>query len=189
MTKVDKLRLKMLYKIDGLCAMAWDGVELSETNKDIDGLPEREYEENDIRKYVKYVVGMQIGERANLVVTSKQLLETEKVTTKRGNERAKTEGETKAFESMWKDTEKLIGGVIDVHVFDALYLNQNITNLINDTGRYFVMRLKDEKREIYKDAKGLFESREQDYEYEIIEHIIVKDIKYSKKAKKKGNEW
>ena len=171
--------------VDGLSVIAWDGVELNETNKNIEGLPEREYDEDDVRKYTKFLVGMNVGERANIVITSKQLLETEKVTTKRGNERAKTIGETKAFESVWKDTEKLIGRVVDVHVFDALYLNQNVTNLIDKSGKYFVIRLKDENRSIYKDAKGLFTNREADSKYEIVEVITTKNIKYSSKAKKK----
>lgn len=82
--------------------MGWDGVELNETNKDITGLSEREHDKNDVRKYVKYLVGMNIGEKANIIVTSTQLLE---------------------VESIWSDTEKLMGRVIDVHVLDALYLN------------------------------------------------------------------
>ena len=32
-------------KVDGLVVVSWDGVELTETTKDIEGLPEREYEE------------------------------------------------------------------------------------------------------------------------------------------------
>ena len=82
--------------------MGWDGVELNETNKDITGLSEREHDKNDVRKYVKYLVGMNIGEKANIIVTSTQLLE---------------------VESIWSDTEKLMGRVIDVHALDALYLN------------------------------------------------------------------
>ena len=173
-------------KIDGLSVMAWDGVELNETKKDIKGLPEREYEElNEIRKYIKFLCGMQVGPLANIMVISKQLLEVEKIKTKSGKERAKTVGETTAFQEIWKDTEKLIGGVVDVHVFDALYLNEKIMNLIHKSKRYFVIRMKDETREIYKDAKGLFDNRGSDYQYELVEIITKKDIKYSKLAKKK----
>ena len=173
-------------KVDGLTVMAWDGVDLTETKKDIKGLPEKEYNNDEIRKYVKYVCAMNVGPRANIMVGSKQLLEVEKILTSTGKERAKTIGETKAFEDMWEETEKLIGSVIDVHVLDALYLNQYITNLINKAEKYFVIRLKDETREIYQDAKGLFESREADNKYEIVEHIVTRNIKYSKKAKKKN---
>lgn len=171
--------------IDGLCVMVWDAVELNETNKDITGLPEREHDKNDIRRYVKYLVAMNIGEKANIIVTSIQLLEVEKVTTKNGNESAKTIGETKAFESIWSDTEKLIGRVIDVHVFDALYLNQNIVKLIDNSGKYFVIRLKEKNKNIYENAKQLFDNRKANSRYEIVERTIVKDIKYSKNAKKK----
>ena len=172
-------------KVDGLTVMAWDGVDLTETKKNIKGLPEKEYDDG-IRKYVKYVCAMNVGPRANIMVASKQLLEVDKILTSTGKERAKTIGETKVFEEMWKETEKAIGSVIDVHVFDALYLNQNVTNLINKAGKYFVIRLKDETREIYKDAKGLFESRKADNKYEIVEHIVIRNIKYSKEAKKKN---
>lgn len=184
---IEKAKTNKIFRkntVDGLCVMAWDGVELGETTKDIEGLPEREYEDG-IRKYIKYLVGMNVGEKANIIVNSTQLLETEKVTTKKGNERAKTIGETTAFENIWKDTEKLIGRVVDVHVFDALFLNKNITNLINKAGKKFVIRLKDERRDIYQNAKGLFENRDADYKYELVEISTTKKIKYSKKAKKK----
>ena len=171
--------------VDGLRVMAWDGVELNETTKNIEGLPEREYDTDNIRKYNKFLVGMNVGERANILVISKQHMETEKITTKRGNERAKTEGETKTFERAWKESEKLIGGVIDVHVFDALYLNQNITNLINNAGRHFVIRLKDKNRNIYKDAKGLFENQEASKKYEIVKKNYNTRHKIFKRGQKK----
>ena len=172
-------------KVDGLTVIAWDGVDLTETKKNIQGLPEKEYDDG-IRKYIKYICAMNVGPKANIMVASKQLLEKEKILTSTGKERAKTIGETKAFEEMWKEIEKTIGGVADVHVFDALYLNQNVTNLINKAGKYFVIRLKDETREIYQDAKGLFESREADNKYEIVEHIVTRKIKYPKEEKKKN---
>lgn len=173
-------------KIDGLTVMAWDGVEISETTKNIDGLPEREYVELDeIRKYIKFTCGMNIGPKVNLMVVSKQHLEREKIITKSGKERSKTIGETAMFQELWEESQKQIGGVIDVHVFDALYLNQNVMNLINESGSYFVIRLKDESREIYEDSEGIFNSREPDQEYEIEETIVVRNTKYSKEAKKK----
>lgn len=173
-------------KIDGLTVMAWDGVELNETNKNIEGLPEREYEDiGEIRKYIKYTCGMNVGPLANIMAISKQHLETEKIKTRSGKERSKTIGETTMFQNLWKESEKQIGGVIDVHVFDALYLNQNVMNLINKAGKYFVIRLKDEKREIYEDSEGLFKSRSADTKYEIVETIIDRETRYTKEAKKK----
>ena len=172
--------------IDGLTVMAWDGVEINETKKNIEKLPEREHSDGKIKKYVKFVVGMNIGEKGNIVVAAQQLEEVEKITTPTGKERAKTIGETKVFKNLWKPVQDLIGRVIDVHVFDALYLREEVTNLINKAGQYFVIRLKDETRHIYQDAKGLFENRKADLEYEIVEIITTKNIKYSKEAKKKN---
>lgn len=180
-----KNRVFQKNTIDGLCTMGWDGVETSETKKEIELLPEREYAKDDIRGYIKYLVAMNIGEKGNYIVNAKQLLEREKITTKRGNERAKTTGETTLFLEMFKETEKLTGRVIDVNVFDALFLTSDVLNMINDANKFFVIRLKDESRDIYKDAKGLFESIAPNHEYEIVEITTVKDIKYSKAAKKK----
>ncbi len=170
-------------KVDDLIVTAYDGVELSETRKEILGLPEREYDDGK-RSYIKHVCAMNVGPNANIVVNTEQLVELEKVTTKKGRERAKTTGETKLFESMFKDTEKIIGGS-DVCVFDALFQNKNVMNLISSENKFFVIRMKDEFREIYQDAKGLFEHRKPDEVYELVEHIMTKNMKYSKAAKKK----
>lgn len=185
-TKENKIFAK--NKVDGLTVVAWDGVELTETKKEITGLPEREHQDGEINKYIKYLCAMQVGERANVMVASKQMLEVEKVTSKTGKQKAKTIGETTAFDELWNTTEKTIGGVIDVHVFDALFLNQFVTNKIEEANRFFVIRMTDETRNIYKDAQGLFENREPDEEYEIVEIITHKKVKYSKAAKHKDYE-
>ena len=171
-------------KIDGLFTLAFDGVSVNETNKDIEGLPEREHRNGKITKYLKYTVGMNVGPTANIIIGAYQHQNLEKVLTESGRERAKTDGETKAFEHMMKEYEKSIGGVIDVIVLDALYGNKNVTNMINKLGKYFVIRLKDERLNIYKDAKGIFDNRKPDEEYEIVKVTKVSDIKYSPKAKK-----
>ncbi len=184
---VKKLKENKVFrnnKVDGLTVMAWDGVDLNETKKNIVGLPEKEYEE-EIRKYIKYLFAMNVGPNANILANAKILVETGKTITKRGKERAKAIGETKLFEEMWEETENLTGRQIDVHVFDALYLNQSVMNLVNEAGKKFVIRLKNEKLNIYKDAEGLFSKREADEKYEIIEQISTKKIKYSREAKKK----
>src|SRR5699024_3985471 len=52
-------------------------------------------------------------------------------------------------------------------------------------GEYFVIRMEDKTKHIYKDANGLFENSKPILEYEIVE--VIKDItvKYSKEAKHK----
>ena len=41
-----------------------------------------------------------------------------------------------------------------MHVLDALYLNANVMNCINDDKQFFVIRMEDKTKHIYKDVKG-----------------------------------
>lgn len=70
---------------------------------------------------------MNVGEKVNVIVDSKQLMEKEKVKTESGRIRAKTTSETKLFEKMFLGVNKKMG-TVDVHVMDALYLNKNVMN-------------------------------------------------------------
>ena len=185
---INKAKENKFFKknlVDGLCVCAWDGVELCETEKEINNLPERERENGDIKKYIKYLCAMNIGERANIMIATKQMTEKEKVLTKSGKEKAKTFGETTAMLDMLPIVENKIGRVIDVHVMDALFLNKNIMNYINDKEQYFVIRMEDKTKSIYKDAKGLFEKSKEKTKYEIVEIIEEINVKYSKEAKHK----
>ena len=185
---INKAKENKFFKkklVDGLSVCAWDGVELCETGKEINNLPEREHENSEIKKYIKYLCAMNIGERANIMVATKQMTEKEKVLTKKGKEKAKTFGETNAMLEMISIVEEKIGIFIDVNVMDALYLNKNIMSAINKKNQYFVIRMKDDTKLIYKDAKGLFEKSKPTKEYEIIEVIEEISVKFSKKAKHK----
>lgn len=187
---LEKMKRNKIFRknaIDGLTVVAWDGVELKETEKDIANLPEREHSDNNIKKYIKYECAMNIGEKANILIDEKQMTETEKVRNEKGKEKAKTFGETTAFSEMLPEVERKIG-TIDVHVLDGLYLNKNIMNQIAENRSYFVVRLKEERRLVYKDSEGLFQKEEPKMEYEEVE--ITKEIKkeYSKAAKRKDEE-
>lgn len=171
--------------VDGLLVCAWDGVELTETGKQIKDLPEREHKDGEIMKYIKYLCAMNVGPKANLIISTKQMTETEKVTTKKGTLKAKTFGETTAFNEMLPTIEQKLGKTIDVHVFDALYLNSNVMNLINNNGQYFVIRMNDDTKVLYQDAEGIFKRSKPSKEYEIVEVTEEINIKYSKTAKRK----
>ncbi len=171
--------------IDGLVVMAWDGVEATETKKDIKNLPEREHKDNEIKKYVKHLMGMNVGERANLLVAEKQMTETEKVVTESGRKKAKTFGETIAFLELEKEVKNRIGNIIDVHVFDALFLKSNVMNHIHNQNKYFVIRMEDKTKNIYKDAEGLFKNTKPLKEYEIVEITQKIKVTYNKKSKHK----
>lgn len=185
---INKAKENKFFKknlIDGLSVCAWDGVENCETSKEINSLPEREHENGEVKKYIKYLCAMNIGERANIMLSIKQMTEKEKVLTKNGKEKAKTFGETTAMLEMIPIVEDKIGKVIDVHVMDALYLNKNIMTAINERDQYFVIRMEDDTKLIYKDAKGLFEKSKLKTKYEIVEIIEEISVKFSKKAKHK----
>ena len=182
---VKKNKLFDKNKVDGLRIIAWDGVELTETKKDIKNLPEREHKDGETKKYLKYLCVMNVGEQANIMIGAKQLLEKEKILTESGKMRAKTIGETTAMLEMWPEIEKEVGGSIDVHVMDALFLTPKVLNAINEKNQYFVVRMEDKTKHLYQDAKGIFENSKPQEEYEIIEIITEKTVKYSKKAKHK----
>lgn len=188
---IQKAKENKIFKknlVDGLMVAAHDGVEISETNKYIANLPEREHKDGNINKYIKYFCTMNIGPEANLVLMTKQLTEREKVLTESGKKKAKTIGETTAYLEMLPALNKLIGRNIDVNVFDALYFNCNVMNKIDELNQYFVIRMEDKTRHIYNDAKGLFEKSKPVEEYELVEITRKIKVKYSKEAKHKDYE-
>ena len=172
-------------RVDDLTVIAHDGVEMTETNKNINNLPEREHQNGEIKKYIKYLCTMNIGPKANIIISSKQLTEREKVVTESGKKKAKTVGETTALLEMLPTLDKMIGRSVDVNVMDALFLNVKVMTAIKERNQYFVIRMEDDTKNIYKDAEGLFKNRKSDESYEIVEITKEIDIKYSKAAKKK----
>ena len=172
-------------RVDGLTVIAHDGVEMTETNKNIDNLPEREHKDGEIKKYIKYLCTMNVGPKTNIMISSKQLTEREKVTTESGKKKAKTIGETTALIESLPTLDKLIGRCVDVHVMDALFLNVKVMNEIKKRNQYFVIRMEDDTKNIYKDAEGILKNRKSDESYEIVEITEEIDIKYSKEAKRK----
>ena len=188
---IEKAKENKIFKknlVDGLMVVAHDGVEICETNKNITNLPEREHKDGNINKYIKYLCSMNIGPEVNLVLMTKQMTEREKVLTESGKKKAKTIGETTAYLEMLPLLNKLVGRNIDVNVFDALYLNCNVMNEIDKNNQYFVIRMEDKTRHIYKDAEGLFKESKPIEEYELVEITRKIKVKYSKEAKHKDYE-
>ena len=108
-------------RVDGLTVVAHDGVEMTETNKDIDNLPEREHKNGEVKKYIKYLCTMNVGTKANIIISTKQLTEREMVITETGRKKAKTIGETTALIEILPILDKIIGRCVDVNVMDALF--------------------------------------------------------------------
>ena len=188
---IEKVKENKIFKknlVDGLMVVAHDGVEISETNKDIANLPEREHKDGNINKYIKYFCSMNIGPEVNLVLMTKQMTEREKVLTESGKKKAKTIGETTAYLEMLPSLNKLVGRNIDVNVFDALYLNYNVMNKIDEINQYFVIRMEDKTRHIYKEAEGLFKESKPVEEYELVEITRKIKVEYRKEAKHRDYE-
>ena len=66
-----------------------------------------------------------------------------------------------------------------------MFLNAPCLNKIKSEGIDAVVRLKDKKRDVYKNASKLFEQQKPKEEYEIVKVIEEKKIKYSKLSKRK----
>lgn len=184
--KENKIFIK--NRIDGLTVVAHDGVEMAETAKEIDNLPEREHQNGEIKKYIKYLCTMNIGFKGNIIISSTQLTEREKILTESGRKKAKTIGETTALLETLPTLDKIIGRCVDVNVMDALFLNVKVMTEIDKRNQYFVIRMEDDTKNIYKDAEGLFKNRKADEEYELVEITEEIDIKYSKAAKHKDKK-
>lgn len=185
--------------IDGLGVLAIDATEVFETNKYIKGLPERNHKDGRKSCYHKTFGIMQIGEKNQIMIRMEELKATEveeikeRLVNEEGLEidkitdtRMKSEGEITVLKRVFPEIEKEIGMVIDVIVGDALFSNAPVLNFIKSFGKDAVTRFKDERREIYKDAEGLFKNREPELNMELVEITTTIKTKYSKKSKKKN---
>lgn len=185
--------------IDKLRIFAFDATEVFETNKHIEGLPERKHRDGRKSCYHKTFGIMQIGEKNQIMIRMEELKATEveeireRLVNEEGLEidkitdtRMKSEGEITVLKRVFPEIEKEIGMEIDVVVGDALFSNAPVLNFIKSLGKDAVTRFKDERREIYKDAEGLFQNRKPDLNIELVEIITTIKTQYSKKSKKKN---
>lgn len=200
---INKLKENKFFrknKIDGLSVIAVDGVEEFETNKAIYGLPERKHKDGRISKYYKTLGIMSVGENKQIMLGLEELKAKEideitekieeetknkKLSENRLNERIKSEGETTVLKRMLPNIKKKIGRNFDVVVLDALFANAPVLNCIKENKLDGVIRFKEERRDIYKDAMGMFAKREADLEYEVVEVKTKINTKYSKRSHKK----
>lgn len=198
--KVKENKFFRKNQIDNLSVIAIDGVEEFETNKEIKGLPERKHKDGRISKYYKTLGIMSIGEKQQMMLGLEELQAKEskeiakkieeknknkKITEKRLEEKIKAEGEITVLKRMIPNIKKKIGRDFDVIVLDALFGNSPVLNCIKENKIEAVIRFKDERREIYKDAMGMFEKREADLRYEIVEKKESIETRYSKESHKK----
>lgn len=180
--------------IDGLSVVAVDGVDEFETKKKIEGLPERKHTDGNISRYYKCLGVMHLGEQTEYMIRLEELKakeakkieeEIEKTGKKNKEERIKAEGEITVLKRILPELKKDIGRNVDVVVSDALFSNVPVLNAVKENGFEIVSRFKDERREIYKDAEGMYRNREADKEYEEVEITTKTETRYSKGSHKK----
>jgi hypothetical protein len=77
----------------------------------------------------------------------------------------KAEGETIAARRLIREVASRHGMVADILTLDALYAKAPIIHEALDNKMHVVIRMKEERRSIMKDAKGLFDARPPDSEW------------------------
>ncbi|NLZ33865.1 MAG: transposase [Clostridiales bacterium] len=141
--------------IDGYKVSAIDGVELFEsTKKCCEDCLTREY--NDGMHYFhRSVVCMTVGSDPHIIL-GQEMLEPKKD----GSD--KDEGELTAGKRLIKNLYNEYNHFADIIVADALYMKSTWIQQLLDLGIDSVIRAKDERLHIVKDALGIFRSREAD---------------------------
>lgn len=139
--------------IGGYITTAIDGVELfSSTKKSCRGCLTRKNKAGQTEYFHRCVVCATIGGSPHVILGQEML------TPRDGGE--KDEGELTGGKRLVKNLYKKFGHFSDLIVADALYLNAPFLNTILDCHMDAAIRLKDERRLIYKDAEKLFEKGE-----------------------------
>ena len=144
--------------INGLRAAAVDGLELFTSKvKCCEGCLTREV--NGEEEYFhKAVVCMTVGSDPHIALGMEML------GPKNGGS-DKDEGEMTGVKRLLTNLHRDHYHFADVIVADALYMNAPFINLVKDIGMDAVVRAKDMRLNIVKDALGLFKKRKADYEF------------------------
>lgn len=146
--------------IGGYKTVAIDGMELfSSTKKSCLNCLTRKNKKGETEYFHRSVVCATIGKSPHIIVGQEWLH-------KRDGEE-KDEGELTGAKRLIKRLKERHGHFADVIVADGLYLNAPFINIVLENKMEVVIRLKDETRQIYKDAEGLFikgEGRKSDFQ-------------------------
>ena len=162
-----------------------DGVESFETHKNIEGLHKREHSNGRTGYYYKSLGISYLADDFSIMLDLVPFEENEVKDMKEKNEKIKADGEITVFKRSMSILKKF---KIEFTVLDAMFLNSPCLNALKAEGIDAVVRLKDERRNIYKDAKGLFENSNPKVQYEVVEVKERKKVNYSKKSKKKNKD-
>ncbi len=150
---VDRMKRNRIWKkgtVGGYRVAAIDGVELfGSTKKSCPDCLIRKHKSGETEYFHRSVVCMTVGQSPHIILGQEMLWPRD------GNQ--KDEGELTGGKRLIDRLRKRHGHFADIIVADALYLNAPFINTVLKCGMEAVIRLKDEKRLIFKDAQGLFE--------------------------------
>jgi hypothetical protein len=146
--------------INGLSVVAIDGVELfCSKEKSCEECLTRTTKDGKTEFYHQAVVCMGVGAHPRICLGMEMLHPK-----KDGSE--EDEGELTGAKRLVENLCQSFRHFADVIAVDALYMNQPFLSLVLSRGIDVVVRMKDERLLIMKDARGLFENREPNYIWE-----------------------
>lgn len=149
---IDRMNRNRIWKhgtIGGYRVAAVDGVELfASRKKSCPCCLTRRHGKDGTEYFHRSVVCMTVGEPPHIILGHEMLKPRD------GNE--KDEGELTGGKRLIQRLRKRHGHFADIIVADALYLNAPFINTVLGCGMEAVIRLKDERRLLFKDAQGLF---------------------------------
>ena len=183
---IDKLKTNKFFNnhnYRGCNVIIADGIEPFETHKNIEGLHYRQHKNESDGYYYKALGLMYMTDNVDIMLDLLPFENQEVANDTEHNEKVKSEGEITVLKKIIP-TLKYYN--TDILVADAMFLNAPCLNMIKNENMDMIVRLKDKKRNIYKDASKLFESRNPNEKYEVVKVIESKNIKYSKESKKKN---
>ncbi|KUO97441.1 hypothetical protein ATW55_06270 [Ferroacidibacillus organovorans] len=145
--------------LDGWRVVAVDGVELfNNTCHSCKDCLTRFHKTTGVTEYFHRAVMMQqVGADPHMIYGLEML--------RPGDGADKAEGETTAAQRLIRETIRRHGRLADIAVFDALYAKASVIHDCLDHAMDVVIRMKEERRLIMQDAKGLFDTRPADCEW------------------------
>lgn len=182
MSKLKDNKFFANHNYRGNNVMIVDGIEPFETHKNIDGLHYRKHANESDGYYYKALGLMYMTDDVDLMIDLLPFEKQELSSDTEHSEKVKSEGEITVFKKVIPTLKEYD---IDICVADAMFLNGPCLNALKEQNIDMVVRLKDKKRNIYKDASKLFENTNPIEEYEVVKVIESRKVKYSKESKKK----
>ncbi|MDI3312436.1 MAG: hypothetical protein QJR05_13570, partial [Thermoanaerobacterium sp.] len=144
--------------IDGWRVAAIDGVELfSSTSRSCSQCLTRKNKKDETEYFHSAVLLQKVGGDPPVIYGVEHL--------KPRDGAEKDEGEITGAIRLLKDTAKRHGRLIDIVTADALYAKASFIHTVLDLGMDAVVRMKEERRLIMKDARGLFDHRPADVQW------------------------